>query len=382
MQLNPDFKQELENTKIETLKAPSSKLERNNPDLKSTLTEEQLFGKEAVDGELPKLTQDFVILKSKQDKLIEMGQIAQEVYQTKKVSRKQVLAIESLARDLVEQKEERTKVVVDSHEVNMFTEEPSSVEVETVIENSRVVVDEIVGNLKNSTTELATKIIDTIDKDRVSRKDNLQNSIAEFNTSVIEFLTEKDKDTFENVDFKFKRNLKFSDLLSFELTAVRFSDNANFERTISSFDGTAAESFLKTLIGFLQDSNNSYNVISAFVNGVSAVVPNSEIAEKIINNSKEENSLVKYRITVGDLLAAFGDSRFNKFYTYLDSVIEENYNNIKELKENIIKATKVEDLISLSNCINICHKNILDCTGNIGVLNYIQLMIVKLLKSF
>ncbi len=382
MQFNQDFKQELENTKIETLKAPSSKLDRNNPDLKSTLTEEQLFGKEAVDGELPKLTQDFVILKSKQDKLIEMGQIAQEVYQTKKVSRKQVLAIESLARDLVEQKEERTKVVVDSHEVNMFTEEPSSVEVETVIENSRVVVDEIVGNLKNSTTELATKIIDTIDKDRVSRKDNLQNSIAEFNTSVIEFLTEKDKDTFENVDFKFKRNLKFSDLLSFELTAVRFSDNANFERTISSFDGTAAESFLKTLIGYLQDSNNSYNVISAFVNGVSAVVPNSEIAEKIINNSKEENSLVKYRITVGDLLAAFGDSRFNKFYTYLDSVIEENYNNIKELKENIIKATKVEDLISLSNCINICHKNILDCTGNIGVLNYIQLMIVKLLKSF
>ena len=382
MQFNQDFKQELENTKIETLKAPSSKLDRNNPDLKSTLTEEQLFGKEAVDGELPKLTQDFVILKSKQDKLIEMGQIAQEVYQTKKVSRKQVLAIESLARDLVEQKEERTKVVVDSHEVNMFTEEPSSVEVETVIENSRVVVDEIVGNLKNSTTELATKIIDTIDKDRVSRKDNLQNSIAEFNTSVIEFLTEKDKDTFENVDFKFKRNLKFSDLLSFELSAVRFSDNTNFERTISSFDGTAAESFLKTLIGFLQGSNNSYNVVRAFVNGVSAVVPNSEIAEKIINNSKEENSLVKYRITVGDLLAAFGDSRFNKFYTYLDSVIEENYNNIKELKENIIKATKVEDLISLSNCINICHKNILDCTGNIGVLNYIQLMTVKLLKSF
>jgi hypothetical protein len=220
MQFNPDFKQELENTKIETLKAPSSKLDRNNPDLKSTLTEEQLFGKEAVDGELPKLTQDFVILKSKQDKLIEMGQIAQEVYQTKKVSRKQVLAIESLARDLVEQKEERTKVVVDSHEVNMFTEEPSSVEVETVIENSRVAVDEIVGNLKNSTTELATKIIDTIDKDRVSRKDNLQNSIAEFNTSVIEFLTEKDKDTFENVDFKFKRNLKFSDLLSIDLSAV------------------------------------------------------------------------------------------------------------------------------------------------------------------
>ena len=381
MQFNQDFKQELENTKIETLKAPSSKLDRNNPDLKSTLTEEQLFGKEAVDGELPKLTQDFVILKSKQDKLIEMGQIAQEVYQTKKVSRKQVLAIESLARDLVEQKEERTKVVVDSHEVNMFTEEPSSVEVETVIENSRVVVDEIVGNLKNSTTELATKIIDTIDKDRVSRKDNLQNSIAEFNTSVIEFLTEKDKDTFENVDFKFKRNLKFSDLLSFELSAVRFSDNANFERIISSFDGTAAESFLKTLIGYFQGSNNSYNVVRVFVNGVSAVVPNSEIAEKIINNSKEENSLVN-RITVGDLLAAFGDSRFNKFYTHLESIIEENYNNIKGLKENTIKATKVEDLISLSNCINICHKNILDCTGNMGVLNYIQLMIVKLLKSF
>lgn len=382
MQLNPDFKQELENTKIETLKAPSSKLDRNNPDLKSTLTEEQLFGKEAVDGELPKLTQDFVILKSKQDKLIEMGQIAQEVYQTKKVSRKQVLAIESLARDLVEQKEERTKVVVDSHEVNMFTEEPSSVEVETVIENSRVAVDEIVGNLKNSTTELATKIIDTIDKDRVSRKDNLQNSIAEFNTSVIEFLTEKDKDTFENVDFKFKRNLKFSDLLSFELSAVRYSESDNFERTISTFDGTAAESFLKTLIGYLQGSNNSYNVVRVFVNGISAVVPNSEIAEKIINNSKEENSLVTYRITVGDLLAAFGDSRFNKFYTYLDSIIEENYNNIKELKENIIKATKVEDLISLSNCVNTCHKNILDCTGNMGVLNYIQLIIVKLLKSF
>jgi hypothetical protein len=258
-----------------------------------------------------------------------MGQIAQEVYQTKKVSRKQVLAIESLARDLVEQKEERTKVVVDSHEVNMFTEEPSSVEVETVIENSRVAVDEIVGNLKNSTTELATKIIDTIDKDRVSRKDNLQNSIAEFNTSVIEFLTEKDKDTFENVDFKFKRNLKFSDLLSIDLSAVRISSIADFERTISTFDGTAAESFLKTLIGYLQGSNNSYNVVRVFVNGISAVVPNSEITEKIINNSKEENSLVTYRITVGDLLAAFGDSRFNKFYTYLDSIIEENYNNIK-----------------------------------------------------
>ena len=137
--INQDFRNELENTnnQVETLKPPIKHNEEKNA--YNDISTQALFSHSMIEGKTPELTQDFVLLKIKQDKLVEMGQIAQEVFQTKLVCRRQIIAIESIGRELTSEIEnEERKVIVSDHEVNMFTEEPSQVEVDTVIDNSQI----------------------------------------------------------------------------------------------------------------------------------------------------------------------------------------------------------------------------------------------------
>ncbi len=380
MQFNTDFQQELENEKVQTLEAPKKAIDRSNPKLISNLTQEQLFGKEAVDGEIPTLTQDFIIEKSKQDKFIEMGQIAQEVFCTKKVSRKQVLAIESIAREITDNKEE-SKVIVDDHELNMFTEEPSTVEVDTVIENSRVAVDEITGKLKNSAKELAEKLLQTIDSDRAKRKDLLFTSISAFNESVTNFLCNTDKSSLEEVNLKFSRSLRWGDLMSVGLVGYYCNDDKDFERKISSFDGTYAETFLKDLLNFLQTSYNAFNVIKVFVSGCKTIVKNVANANLAISSNKEAETQ-DFMPTIGDLFAAFGSSKFNNFYTYLDTNIEQCYGCVKDIRESITKTTDIQELVKLTNELQHYHKQVMDCTANMAVINHVQYLVIKFLNNF
>ena len=73
--INQDFRNELENTnnQVETLKPPINQNEEKNA--YNDISTQALFSHSMIEGKTPELTQDFVLLKSKQDKLVEMGQL-------------------------------------------------------------------------------------------------------------------------------------------------------------------------------------------------------------------------------------------------------------------------------------------------------------------
>lgn len=383
--INQDFRNELENTnnQVETLKPPINHNEEKNA--YNDISTQALFSQSMIEGKTPELTQDFVLLKSKQDKLVEMGQIAQEVFQTKLVCRRQIIAIESIGRELTSEIEnEERKVIVSDHEVNMFTEEPSQVEVDTVIDNSQTSIDRISGDLRTSAIALAEKLISTVEKDREERKEKLYKSISVFNQASIKFLEETDNSGFEEVDLKFKRNLRWGDLMSIPLIRVSYTgeEAEQYEKMISSFDGTSAETFIKDLGTFFQTSHSSFDVIRNFILGTATVITNRSEADNVIAEVQEKQVGCITSLTIGTMFQSFGDYRFAVFYNRLENIIEEQLTAIRNTKELFNGKTDITQLLELTAQLHNQQKTILDCTANMAVLNHVQYLIIKFLSTF
>lgn len=383
--INQDFRNELENTnnQVETLKPPIKHNEEKNA--YNDISAQALFSHSMIEGKTPELTQDFVLLKSKQDKLVEMGQIAQEVFQTKLVCRRQIIAIESIGRELTSEIEnEERKVIVSDHEVNMFTEEPSQVEVDTVIDNSQTSIDRISGDLRTSAIALAEKLISTVEKDREERKEKLYKSISVFNQASIKFLEETNNSGFEEVDLKFKRNLRWGDLMSIPLRRVSYTgeEAEQYEKMISSFDGTSAETFIKDLGTFFQTSHSSFDVIRNFILGAATVITNTSEADNVIAEVQEKQVGCNTSLTIGTMFKSFGDYRFAGFYNRLENIIEEQLTAIRNTKELFNGKTDITQLLELTAQLHNQQKTILDCTANMAVLNHVQYLIIKFLSTF
>lgn len=383
--INQDFRNELENTnnQVETLKPPIKHNEEKNA--YNDISTQALFSHSMIEGKTPELTQDFVLLKSKQDKLVEMGQIAQEVFQTKLVCRRQIIAIESIGRELTSEIEnEERKVIVSDHEVNMFTEEPSQVEVDTVIDNSQTSIDRISGDLRTSAIALAEKLISTVEKDREERKEKLYKSISVFNQASIKFLEETNNSGFEEVDLKFKRNLRWGDLMSIPLRRVSYTgeEAEQYEKMISSFDGTSAETFIKDLGTFFQTSHSSFDVIRNFILGTATVITNTSEADNAIAEVQEKQVSCYTSLTIGTMFKSFGDYRFAGFYNRLENIIEEQLTAIRNTKELFNGKTDITQLLELTAQLHNQQKTILDCTANMAVLNHVQYLIIKFLSTF
>lgn len=383
--INQDFRNELENTnnQVETLKPPIKHNEEKNA--YNDISTQALFSHSMIEGKTPELTQDFVLLKSKQDKLVEMGQIAQEVFQTKLVCRRQIIAIESIGRELTSEIEnEERKVIVSDHEVNMFTEEPSQVEVDTVIDNSQISIDRISGDLRTSAIALAEKLISTVEKDREERKEKLYKSISVFNQASIKFLEETNNSGFEEVDLKFKRNLRWGDLMSIPLRRVSYTgeEAEQYEKMISSFDGTSAETFIKDLGTFFQTSYSSFDVIRNFILGAATVITNTSEADNVIAEVQEKQVGCNTSLTIGTMFKSFGDYRFAGFYNRLENIIEEQLTAIRNTKELFNGKTDIAQLLELTAQLHNQQKTILDCTANMAVLNHVQYLIIKFLSTF
>ena len=383
--INQDFRNELENTnnQVETLKPPIKHNEEKNA--YNDISTQALFSHSMIEGKTPELTQDFVLLKSKQDKLVEMGQIAQEVFQTKLVCRRQIIAIESIGRELTSEIEnEERKVIVSDHEVNMFTEEPSQVEVDTVIDNSQTSIDRISGDLRTSAIALAEKLISTVEKDREERKEKLYKSISVFNQASIKFLEETNNSGFEEVDLKFKRNLRWGDLMSIPLRRVSYTgeEAEQYEKMISSFDGTSAETFIKDLGTFFQTSYSSFDVIRNFILGAATVITNTSEADNVIAEVQDKQVGCNTSLTIGTMFKSFGDYRFAGFYNRLENIIEEQLTAIRNTKELFNGKTDIAQLLELTAQLHNQQKTILDCTANMAVLNHVQYLIIKFLSTF
>lgn len=384
--VNHDFQAELaalqgdniDSGKVVTLKAPQSVDERRGAD--KTIDEEQLFGANVLTGRIPELTQNFILQKSKEDKIVELGSIAQEVYTTKRVSRNQIIAFESIARELIpatkdEIAAEDRKIIVSDHEVNMFTEEPSATEVKTVIDGSQTTIDRVVSDVRNSALDLYKSLVETAKSDAVERNEKIYKSISVFNKAVSSFVKETKADALENTQIRFKRDLMWGDLMAVNLTNLKFHADQGLyaENVTAGFDGTYAETFIKELNEFLTKSNNAIVVLNNFVNGKPAIVRCAE---------EERNECTKYYFTVGQVFQAFGSEKFFNFYTHLLSTYDAQIEAAKTVSETLNGETDINKLITISSSLNNIHKTLMDINANLAVLNAVEYMVICFLAKF
>lgn len=387
--VNEDFQRELQAvnddpSKVNTLQVPTTTAQRDVAvrDISTTA----LFGADALTGRTPVLTQSFIIQKSKADKLAEMGTIAQEMFETKTVSRKQVIGLEAISRELLEDNTaegEQRAIIVSDHEVNMFTEEPSQVEAQTAIDNTQVALDRIVGELRTSAIALGTQLVQTTNEDQVERREKITKTSVLFNQAIIKFLQSTSSDSLETVNFKFKRDLRWGDLMSIPLTRVKYlSDEeyaARMEKEIASFDGTSAETFIKELSKLFTESANSLNVVQGFLNGVNTIIRSQ--TDTTVKNP-ETNQRIGYSGTIGDMFKAFGSDRFTQFYTDLNNNIETQVTAAKSAVELLNGKTDVSEINMLTRELHNQHSSIMDTCSNMAVLNRVQFLIIQFLNNY
>ena len=383
--------------KVEHLKAPGSVVEGAKA-LENTITTTELFGDEAIDGEIPELTQDFTILASRKDRMMELGQVAQEVYQTKKVSRSQVLAMESLAREIIpatpeEAEGDSRKVLVADHELNMYTEAPSSVEAQTTIDNSQAVIDRALGEIKNSAKVLAEKIIHVANSDMQRRNETLVTGISSFNSAIIKFLDSTESKDLANTRVRFRTNLNWGNLMAMSIDQFDFKQinteptvayddrNASMEKSIAAFAGTSAETLFKSFGDFVAENAIAMPVISNFISGKFNVIRNDYDRRASYKDQTGEDYLA-FAQTFGMLFDTFGSARFVEFFNMLNDYIGQEVANVKLSLEALPKLNSLDEVTQFSARIQTAHSNIMSAAANIAVICAVQQMVKDFLEKF
>lgn len=380
-----------DNGKVEHLKSPGNEVEEAAA-LKNTITQTQLFGDDAIEGEIPELTQDFTILASRKDRMMELGQVAQEVYQTKKVSRGQVLAMESIAREIIPATPEETandsrKVLVEDHELNMYTEAPSSVEAQNTIDNSQVVIDRALGEIRNSAKVLAEKVIATANSDMERRNETLVTGIASFNAAIIKFLDNTSSQDLANTRVRFRANLNWGNLMAMAIDYANYTasglENPGvvFEKSIAAFDGTSAETLFKCFGDFAAENAIAMPVISNFISGKFNVIRNDYDRRESVK-VKTGDEFLPYPQTFGMLFETFGSSRFVEFFNMLNDYIGQEVANVKLCLEAVGQMTTLEQVIAFSQRVQTSHANIMAAAANIAVICAVQQMVKDFLEKF
>ncbi len=377
---NQDFRAELaaaNGGKVQTLKAPLGTIE--NSKAEDEVTAKELFGEDVLEGRIPAITQNFVMQKSKEDRLVEFGQLAQEVHTTQTVSRKQVLAIEEIARELVPATEgEDPKVVVSDYEVNMFTEEPSAVELDTVLNGSQATVDRVIGDLRTSAIELAEQLIKTAEDDALERNERLTKSIALFNRGCANFLRETNADSLENVQLRFRRDLDWGTLM-----VLSPESTLHMPDVLDKIRGTFAESFMQEMADLISKNLLACSVLRVFVSGKPEIIRNYRDSYNNLKATREDKQVVdSYNFTVGDLFFSFGNERFSAFYSYMLEAYSLQVNAAKVYRDGLNKATTLEAVKEASFGLHNIHQCIMDINSNLAILNAVQYSIIKFLNKF
>ena len=383
---NPGFMQELENVeaenKVSTLKAPQTMKDLTDSELK--VSDAALFGPNTLDGRLPAITQDFIVQKSKQDKLVEFGQIAQEVYKTKLITRDKIIAIESLARELTpetaqESASESRKVIVSDHEVNMFTEEPSGVEVDTAINGTQVTIDRVTTDIRNNAIALAEQLIATAETDAIERNEKLTKSIALFTKAICTFLKETQSSALENANVRFKRDLDWGNLMGIPVNSLVYTNDTYYKELLSSFESTNCSQFIKELSILVADNKTTNWVIQNFVIGKLGIINN---AKQAYDNINEVNDGKLSTFTIGDLFKSFGSVKFTAFYYNLCEIYDMQLNAARSTKKLLAGEESLEKLTFLSSELQKQHSTMMAVNFNLSTMNAVQYLVICLLNKF
>ena len=358
--------------------------------------DETIFTKGIQARRLPELDAEFVIQKSREDRLVELADKSAEIEESGGISRADVIAVESIIEDLEgneteappepkqppEEGEEPTPPVrrQPMGNPNLYTEEKSKTEYKPALTLMRSNYEKAYTDLKATVLELGNKLLEVADQEIQEKRLAYTDIAIQFNKNIIRFLNEYESDDLEHVKCSFSRQLKWSDLMSVGLYLLRphlidyEEGRKRAEVMRSEFEGTKTGEFIENLSKvFRSDSLNStiHTLVFGDIHRVTGGPKTYEIdpatgepkvwkydnSSCIGNEGQYSNSS-----TIGGIFGFIGTGRLSvaiqsriAAYDYCKQVIRdsiEKANSLETQKDNSTLKDNLDALLECSGKIN------------------------------
>ena len=242
--------------------------------------DETIFTKGIQARRLPELDAEFVIQKSREDRLVELADKSAEIEESGGISRADVIAVESIIEDLegndTEAPPEQQKPPEQSDEEepppvrkqpmgnpNLYTEEKSKTEYMPALSLMRSNYEKAYTDLKATVIDLGKKLLDVSEQELQEKRLAYTDISVQFNKNIIRFLNEYESDDLETVKCSFSKHLKWADLMGVGLYLLRphlidyEEGRRRAEVMRTDFEGTKTGEFIENLSKvFRSDSVN------------------------------------------------------------------------------------------------------------------------------
>ena len=278
MGLNDEVDNEFGNPEGRTavLDTPARGREASN-----NVPDETIFTKGIQARRLPELDAEFVIQKSREDRLVELADKSAQIEESGGISRADVIAVESIIEDLEgndteappgqqeppEQSDEEETPPVRKQPMgnpNLYTEEKSKTEYKPALSLMRSNYEKAYTDLKATVIDLGKKLLDVSEQELQEKRLAYTDISVQFNKNIIRFLNEYESDDLETVKCSFSKHLKWTDLMGVGLYLLRphlidyEEGRRRAEVMRTDFEGTKTGEFIENLSKvFRSDSVNS-----------------------------------------------------------------------------------------------------------------------------
>ena len=245
------------------------------------VSDETIFTQGIQVRRLPELDAEFVIQKSREDRLVELADKSAEIEESGGVSRADVIAVESIIEDLEgndteappeqqeppEQSDEEETPPVRKQPMgnpSLYTEEKSKTEYKPALSLMRSNYEKAYTDLQATVIDLGKKLLDVSEQELQEKRLAYTDISVQFNKNIIRFLNEYESDDLETVKCSFSKHLKWADLMGVGLYLLRphlidyEEGRRRAEVMRTDFEGTKTGEFIENLSKvFRSDSVNS-----------------------------------------------------------------------------------------------------------------------------
>lgn len=363
----------------------------NGAESDNNVKDEDIFTKGIKPRRIPQLEAEFVIQKSREDRLVQLGEKTHEISTAGGISRNDIIAIESIVEEpRPDTEQESQPEQVTEEEVSedkpdepesplgvnrkLYTEERSKTEYEPTVTLLKSKYEKACSDLKVSTLELADKLI-SFAKDEIQEKKISYSEIsAKFNKSIVGFLTDFESTDLEDVKCSFTRSIKWSDLMTIDLyylsrAALLSSDEPLKDIFKEELRDTKCAEFIESLESLFRSRTiykKIYNHLRensnvVFEDGALYTIDN-QTYEMIPTKRDPDSAVSSETLTVGSIFKFIGSNKLNDIIKI--RLLAYNYciQDITRVKEEIIKfetnntdennKEKLDTLLELSGSIN------------------------------
>lgn len=232
--------------------------------------DETIFTKGIQARRLPELDAEFVIQKSREDRLVELADKSAEIEESGGISRADVIAVESIIEDLEgndteappgqqeppEQSDEEETPPVRKQPMgnpSLYTEEKSKTEYMPALSLMRSNYEKAYTDLKATVIDLGKKLLDVSEQELQEKRLAYTDISVQFNKNIIRFLDEYESDDLETVKCSFSKHLKWADLMGVGLYLLRphlidyEEGRRRAEVMRTDFEGTKTGKFIENL---------------------------------------------------------------------------------------------------------------------------------------